>query len=109
MANYVTGTSDKTKAGCLKAWKMGLFGLLGFENFYVMKIKVGIIRALIGAIVVMFGVTGLYAFTTGTSSLGSKIGFAFTVLVTWAVISIPNLYRISVGKFRDNVGYVVKE
>lgn len=93
MANYTTSASDKKKKTAMIFWAVGLLGLLGLENFYVGKMKAGFIRLGIGLICVM----GIYAIITETST-------GPVWLIIWAVVSLPNLFKILMGVFKDNVG-----
>lgn len=96
MANYTTHTSDKRKKTALVFWAVGLLGLLGLEYFYVGKVKKGISRFIIGIIL-------LIALLNGTSEavLGG--------IVCWVVAAVPNLVRIFLGTFRDNVGVPLRK
>lgn len=97
MANYTTGTSDKKKKTALIFWLIGIVGLLGLEYFYVGKIKKGFIRLIVGILFAM----AIYAILTTTQSGPVWIIF-------WAIISLPNLARISIGIFKDNVGHPLR-
>lgn len=99
MANYTTSTSDKLKKKALLWWLIGLIGLCGFENFYVGKIKAGLIRTAVG----VFLSLGFYAIFTEAQEMTP------VVIIVWLVIALPNLFRILLGKFRDNVGNALRE
>lgn len=98
MANYTTSTSDKLKKKALMWWLIGAIGLFGFENFYVGKIKAGLIRAVIG----VFFAMGFYAMFTEAPDVTPA------VIIMWLVIALPNLFRILLGTFRDNVGNALR-
>ena len=53
MPKYTTTTSDKKKKTALKWWAIGCLGIFGLENFYVGKIKKGIIRFTIGIFILL--------------------------------------------------------
>lgn len=108
MANYVTGTSDKTKAGALKWWRNGALGLLGLEYFYVGKVKAGIGRLILGVFWLLFGVVTIAVGVSQKSVSSFFTGFVI-FLGGWALLSILDLYRIKIGKFRDNVGNVLRQ
>ena len=98
MANYVTPTSDKKKKTTLVFWAVGLLGLLGFEYFYVGKIKTGIIRLFVGLFILM----SFYAMK-GTEA-AVPVGIVF-----WLIAAVPNLIRTLLGVFRDNVGAPIRK
>lgn len=93
MANYTTNTSDKKKCTALLFWAIGGLGLFGFEYYYVVKIKAGIIKSVIGIIVVLSFV----------AMRGTEAQIPISIIF-WLVISLPNLFKILVGTFKDNVG-----
>ncbi len=97
MSQYVTNTSDKNRKTALRWWLIGCIGLLGFENFYVGKIKNGVIRLIVGFLV-------LSEIAQNMSGSDAYVG-----IVLWAIIALPNWYRIKIGKFRDNVGNALRE
>ena len=99
MPKYTTATSDKKKKTALKWWAIGCFGLLGIENFYVGKIKKGIIRFIIGIFILL----SLYAMG------GDFEGRVPVGIVFWAIASLPNFFKIVMGVFRDNVGEPLRE
>lgn len=99
MSTYTTGTSDKKKRKALIWWLVGLVGLLGLENFYVGKIKAGLIRLLTGL---------LWAGVTITSfSESSAVYIPFVCI--WLIIGLPNLFKLLLGTFRDNIGNALRE
>lgn len=93
MANYVTNTSDKKKKTALVFWAIGALGLFGLEYFYVGKMKKGAIRMIVGVFLILclFAMKG----TEGSIPLS---------IVIWAIAALPNLFRILLGIFKDNVG-----
>lgn len=93
MANYTTNTSDKNKKTALLCWLIGGVGLFGFEYFYVGKIKAGIIKAILGIFVIL----SLVAMSGTDAQI--PVGIIF-----WLAVSIPNLVRLALGVFKDNVG-----
>ena len=93
MANYTTNTSDKNKKTALLCWLIGGVGLFGFEYFYVGKIKAGIIKAILGIFVIL----SLVAMSGTDAQI--PVGIIF-----WFAVSIPNLVRLALGVFKDNVG-----
>lgn len=107
MSTYTTNTSDKSKDEALRWWKMGAFGFLGLEYFYVGRVKRGIIRIAISVFLII-GVLGSLVdiLKTGFSGLLSLLVFC---MVIWGIASIPNYYRLKMGKFQDNVGAALRE
>ena len=95
-ANYVSSTSDKSKKVALIFWLVGLLGIMGLENFYVGKIKKGAIHAVLG---ILFGAAAI----TGIAEEGFAMGMVLFAL-TWAIFALPNLIKLLMGVFRDNVG-----
>lgn len=93
MAKYTSSTSDKSKKTALIVWAVGGLGILGLENFYVGKVKAGLIRICVGIIVII-----TMAAMKGTEA------FVPLCLSLWAVVSLPNFFRLLFGTFRDNVG-----
>jgi hypothetical protein len=98
MANYTTNTSDKKKRTVLLFWLVGALGLFGLEYFYVCKFKKGIIRLLIG----------LFALIAMVAMKGEEM-FIPVSLLFWAILALPNLFKILFGAFRDNVGQPIRE
>lgn len=97
MANYGTVTSDKSKA---KAKKLLLYGGLGLHYFYVGRIKAGIGHFLLGLISYIMIIGGVVDKTWWTLIIG---------LLYLAVANLIDLYKISMGKFKDNVGQFLRE
>ena len=102
MAQYTAGTSDKKRNKALARWAIGVLGFLGFENFYVGKIKNGIIHCVIGLFL-------LGPIIIGLTSEDDKLPFVILAIGSWIVLCAPNLFRILLGKFRDNVGAPLRE
>lgn len=100
MSTYITNTSDRKKGDALKQWKIGLFGFLGLEYFYVGKMKAGIIRIIIAIVLIV----GFLASIVQNGIISIPI-----ILVVWAIVSLPNLYRIKIGTFKDNAGAILRE
>lgn len=100
MSTYTTNTSDKTKSEALKWWKKGIFGFFGLEYFYVGKMKSGIVRVIIAVF-----------FALGFLAVLVKNGVASipVFLVVWALLSLPNLYQLKMGTFKDNTGAILRE
>lgn len=99
MSTYTTGTSDKKKRKALIWWLVGLVGLLGLENLYVGKIKMGLIRIVIGL---------LWAGITFTAFGDPDVPNIVFILI-WVAIAIPNLFKILLGTFHDNIGNALRE
>lgn len=102
MANYTTSASEHTKSGVLKAWAIGIFGVLGFHFFKVGKIKHGIVRLIYGLFMLI--ATIKIAFDASIPTFGTVVMFAFLLFP-----SIVDLCKILLGVFRDNVGNAVRE
>lgn len=107
MSQYTTNTSDRKKKTANLWWAIGAIGLLGLEYFYVGKIKKGIVR-------IFFGICVLTAFATVIStpqmSMDVDKGGAIAVMIImWVIFAVPNLIKIKLGVFRDNVGAALRE
>lgn len=100
MPKYTTTTSDKSKKRALFWWKVGLFGLCGFEYFYVGKIKAGIIRFLIA----LFMLSMELSLITHPDSHEALVPITAMFALFWAIPALINLYKLKLGKFKDNVG-----
>lgn len=97
MANYVSITSDKSK----KTAKRLLFcGGVGFHYFYVGRIKAGLIRFVIGVLLWVLFIDGIVEHET--AMIASGIGFLI-------VLNLFELVKLSLGKFRDNVGNYLRQ
>lgn len=92
MANYTTSTSDKSKK---KAMKLLLCGGLGLHLFYVGRVKAGLIHAFIGVLLWALFIAGI---SEGEPAMIAA-GIGFLIL-----FNIPDLIKLSLGKFKDNVG-----
>ena len=97
MANYVSTTSDKTKAG---AKRRMLIGGLGLQYFYVGRIKIGLLRFVIGLLFWSLIIEGIRSHET--AMIVSGIAFLL-------VINLVELITISLGKFRDNIGAYLRQ
>ena len=93
MANYTTSTSDKSKK---KAIKLLLCGGIGLHLFYVGKIKVGIVRFVLGIICWIGFIIGGIAI--------SEWGMVLMGLVLLILLNIFDLVKLLLGTFKDNVG-----
>lgn len=98
MANYTSNTSDKRKKTALIWWLIGGIGLFGFEYFYVGKIKAGLIKTVLGIFIIVCIVA-----MNGTEPQ-VPMGILF-----WLIFSIPNLVRLALGVFKDNVGQNLRQ
>lgn len=99
MSQYTTNTSDKKKQKALLFWAIGCIGLLGFENFYVGKIKNGFIRTIIGVLLMLS-----FSAMRGETDAAIPVTFIF-----WAIVSLPNLFKILLGTFKDNTNVALRE
>lgn len=97
MANYISITSDKSKK---TAKRLLLCGGIGFHYFYVGRIKAGLIRFVIGLLLWVLIIEGIVEHETGMIVPG--IGFLI-------VLNLFELIKISLGKFRDNVGNYLRQ
>lgn len=97
MANYTTNVSDKTK---LKCKRLMLLGGLGFQYFYVGKIKTGLIRAVLGILLWVLFIRGILE--SETAMIVAGIGFLLA-------INLFELIKLSLGKFKDNIGNYVRQ
>lgn len=100
MANYTTSTSDKSKG---RAIKLLLCGGIGLHYFYVGRIKAGLVHAAIG---LAFWMGVLAALFEGT---GSEKFVSLWMLFLLVCFNVPDLIRLKLGKFRDNIGNALRE
>lgn len=98
MARYSTNTSDKSKKVALLFWLLGGIGILGLENIYVCKFKKGLIRIIFGIFVLL----SIYAMQGEPAAI--PVGLIF-----WAIISLPNFFKIIFGVFRDNINIPLRK
>lgn len=103
MGTFVTQTSDKKRAIALKWWRRGCFGLLGFENFYTLKIMRGIAHFAAGILAILVIISGIYGIFTAESFTDGILMFVICGLF-WGVMALPNLIKLKLGKFRDSNG-----
>lgn len=98
MANYTTSTSDKSRD---KAVKLLLCGGIGLHYFYVGRIKAGLIHCVIGL--------ALYG-TIVASILDAELHAAILPgIFMLLAFNTPDLIRLKLGKFRDNVGDYLRQ
>lgn len=115
MANYVTQTSDKSRDVALQKWKKGCFGVFGLENFYVGKIGRGLVHFVVGIFFFPIEFSVIAALFSESSSIpsGEMPVYILSALIMivgfWAILAVPNLYRLKMGTFRDNIGAVLRE
>ena len=102
MANYTTNASDKSKKIALKFWLIGVLGLLGLENFYVGKFKKGLQHVAVGVIYFMT----VYVMIS-TKQYGLE--YLAALAVFWMIISLPNLFKILLGVFKDNLDQPLRQ
>jgi hypothetical protein len=100
MANYTTSTSDKSRD---RAVKLLLCGGIGLHYFYVGRIKAGLIHAALG-IVMWLGAVGMIIEGAGSEKL-----FSLWIIFLLACFNVPDLIRLKLGKFRDNVGDYLRQ
>lgn len=100
MANYTTSTSDKSKD---KAIRLLLCGGIGLHYFYVGRIKAGLIHVAIGLVFWMGVLAALF------EGVGSEKLISLWVLFLLTCINVPDLIRLKLGKFRDNVGDYLRQ
>ena len=98
MANYTTSTSDKSRD---RAVKLLLCGGIGLHYFYVGRIKAGLIHCIIGL--------ALYG-TIVASILDAELHAAILPgILMLLAFNVPDLIRLKLGKFRDNVGDYLRQ
>ncbi len=97
MANYTSSTSDKSKK---KAIRFLLFGGIGLHRFYVGKIKSGIVAFVFGLFCWIMIISGIKE----TEAVAIGIG-----LVLLALANVPDLIKLALGTFRDNVGQPLRQ
>ena len=98
MANYVSSTSDKSKAIAIKKL---LSGGIGLHLFYVGKIKAGVIRLVLGVLIWIGMVVGGIAI--------KEYGMAAAGVGLLVLINLPDLINLSLGKFQDNIGNYLRQ
>ena len=117
MANYVTQTSDKSREVALQKWKKGCFGVFGLENFYVGKIGRGIGHFAAGVLFCLIAISAVVTMMSGEIQRELPpedvpiylVSMVLTIVILWAFLAVPNLYRLKMGTFRDNIGAVLRE
>lgn len=97
MANYVSTTSDKSKK---TAKRLLLCGGVGLHYFYVGRIKAGLIRSMIGVLLWFLFIEGIIEHKT--AMVASGIGFLLA-------LNLFELLKLSLGKFRDNIGNYLRQ
>ena len=97
MANYTTSTSDRSKR---KAIKLLLLGGIGLHLFYVGRIRHGLIRAFFCLLFWGLLITGISEGQTPMIATG--IGFI-------AISNLPDLIKLLLGTFRDNIGNYLRQ
>jgi TM2 domain-containing membrane protein YozV len=98
MANYTTSTSDKSRD---KAVKLLLCGGIGLHYFYVGRIRAGLIHCVIG--LALYGT--IVASILDTELHAAILPGIFMLLA----FNAPDLIRLKLGKFRDNVGDYLRQ
>lgn len=113
MANYMTGTSDKSKKQVEKLFYFSLFGVFGLHYFYVGRLKQGFIHLLISFVLVVatFALwsSSVHTDTGAAITLSEKLSSTFTLWIVFVLAGIPTFIRIKTGAFRDNVGNPVRQ
>ena len=97
MANYVSSTSDKSKKVAMKRLLMGGVGL---HLFYVGRIGVGIIRLVISLAFWILIIDGIAE---------GIVEMIISGIVFLVVINVFDLIKLSLGKFKDNVGQYLRQ
>lgn len=98
MANYVSLSSDKTKAG---ARRRLLLGGIGLQYFYVGRLKIGFIRLLIGLLLWGVVITGIVQKEAAPVIVAPAVALV--------VINLVELAIIALGRFRDNTGAFLRQ
>lgn len=97
MANYTANTSDKSKS---KAIKLCCAGFIGLHAFYVGKIKSGIIHLILG----------LFWWGVLITSIAEKeLALSIVAVVLLVGCSLPDLIKLFLGSYRDNVNAPLRE
>lgn len=99
MSQYTTNTSDRSRK---KAIILLLCGGIGLHRFYVGRIKSGIIRLIIG----LFIWCAVFA-SASDAEIGAA-GVATSILLL-LILNVPDLVKLLIGSFRDNVGAPLRE
>ena len=98
MANYTTSTSDKSRD---RAVKLLLCGGIGLHYFYVGRIKAGLIHCVVG-----LALYGAIVASILDAELHAAILPGILMLLAF---NVPDLIRLKLGKFRDNVGDYLRQ
>lgn len=98
MANYTTSTSDKSRD---RAVKLLLCGGIGLHYFYVGRIRAGLIHCVIG-----LALYGAIVASILDAELHAAILPGILMLLAF---NVPDLIRLKLGKFRDNVGDYLRQ
>lgn len=98
MANYTASTSDKSRD---RAVKLLLCGGIGLHYFYVGRIKAGLIHCVIG-----LALYGAIVASILDAELHAAILPCILMLLAF---NVPDLIRLKLGKFRDNVGDYLRQ
>lgn len=98
MANYTASTSDKSRD---RAVKLLLCGGIGLHYFYVGRIKAGLIHCVIG-----LALYGAIVASILDAELHAAILPGILMLLAF---NVPDLIRLKLGKFRDNVGDYLRQ
>lgn len=110
MSSYTTNTSDKSKKQALKLLWMGG---LGFHLFYVGRIKAGIVRFFFGFIfwiMAIMGVVNPEEFAGGDMPpAAAAISMVIGALICLFIFNLPDLIKLHLGTFKDNVGNPLRE
>ena len=98
IANYTTSTSDKSRD---RAVKLLLCGGIGLHYFYVGRIKAGLIHCVVG-----LALYGAIVASILDAELHAAILPGILMLLAF---NVPDLIRLKLGKFRDNVGDYLRQ
>ena len=97
MANFVSNTSDKSQK---KAKTLVLIGGLGLNYFYVGKIKIGILRFILGILLWVLLIAGIAE--GETAMIVASVAFL-------VAINLYDVIKLSLGRFQDNVGAYLRQ
>ena len=97
MSNYVSVTSDKSKK---KAKRLLLCGGVGLHYFYVGRITAGLVRFVFGVLFWVLIIGGIAEHETSMTAAG---------IVFLIAVNLFELIKLSLGKFRDNIGNYLRE
>lgn len=97
MSQYTTSTSDKSRFTAINCL---LCGGVGLHLFYVGRVKAGLVHLLFGLLAWALVIDGIFEL---------EPGMIFGGVAVLLIANVPDLARLLLKTFRDNVGDVLRE